>query len=355
MNYAYDEATLDLLRLTIPTYGIIVPIILRSGTNEVIDGRHRMKIREELLSEGMKITLPVHHIDTDNPAEIDQIVNSVRRPWQDAAQRQELVRKLRERGHSHQCIADAVGTAKSTVQEDLKAETAGGRNRPPADLTPEATTGKDGKSYKPPADSKEIARAWTMKDSGMSTPAIAKNLGRGEKTVRNWLKKDRPETLPATPVAAIAASIDTVHSPPELAPPNAAPKPQRPAVPDNLKQAHQREQRHIRARWQPIAEHLRAAHDLIRAEKERLCKEYAGAQGSLMMQRRWQQMAEIWAESGLLDAFAEITGKPEAVTLEGLLSELERSSRMANSWVKSVAIYTGCRPDPTRHQPEAGA
>lgn len=354
MNYAYDEATLDLLRLTIPTYGIIVPIILRSGTNEVIDGRHRMKIRDELLSEGMKITLPVHHVDTDNPAEIDQIVNSVRRPWQDAAQRQELVRKLRERGHSNQRIANAVGTSKFTVARDL-AESPTIANAIVGASEPRVITGKDGKDRKPPAAPKEIARAWSMKDSGMSTPAIAKDLGRGEQTVRNWLKKDRPETPPATSVAAIAASIDTVHSPLELVPPSAAPKPQRPAVPDNLKQAHQREQRRIRERWQPIAEHLRAAHDLIRAEKERLCKEYAGAQGSLMMQRRWQQMAEIWAESGLLDAFAEITGEPEAVTLEGLLSELERSSRMANSWVKSVAIYTGCRPDPTRHQPEAGA
>ena len=195
MTYAYDEATLDLLRLTIPTYGILVPIIQQSGTNEVIDGRHRLKIREELEAQGTRIMLPVHHVDTNNPEEIDQIVNSVRRPWQDAEQRKELVSKLREKGHSHQRIADAVGTAKSTVQSDLKAESATGRFRPVADQPAAASTGKDGKTRKPPATPEEVAKAWGMKDAGMSTPAIAQDLGRAETTVRKWFKKERPEAV----------------------------------------------------------------------------------------------------------------------------------------------------------------
>jgi len=45
---------------------------------------------------------------------------------------------------------------------------------------PEGRKGKDGKTYKPPAKPDEIAKAWAMKDSGMSTPAIAKALGRGQ-------------------------------------------------------------------------------------------------------------------------------------------------------------------------------
>ena len=195
MTYAYDEATLDLLRLTIPAYGILVPIIKQSGTNEVIDGRHRLKVREELEAEGTRIMLPVHHVDTNNPEEIDQIVNSVRRPWQDAEQRRELVSKLREKGHSHQRIADAVGTAKSTVQKDLQPKSAGDQNRPPADSKPKASKGKDNKQYVPPATPEEIAKAWEMKDAGMSTPAIAKDLGRGETTLRKWFKKERPEAV----------------------------------------------------------------------------------------------------------------------------------------------------------------
>lgn len=138
-------------------------------------------------------------------------------------------------------------------------------------------------------------------------------------------------------------------------PPQFASKPLRSKIPAALKQSHQREQKRIKERWLPIAEHLKAAHDLIRAEKERLCKEYAGAHGSLIMQRRWQQMAEIWAESGLLHQFAEATGQIDAITLEGVLCELERSSRMANNWIGCIAVYTGCKPDATRYQPFSDA
>lgn len=343
MTYSYDEATLDLLRLTIPTYGILVPILQRSGTNEIIDGRHRMKVRDELAEQGIKIMLPVHHVDTDNPSEIDAIVNSIRRPWQDTEQRRELVAKLKEKGHSNGSIASAVGTTEITVRRDLEKSPASTNVvAGDEDQKPEGRKGKDGKTYKPPATPAEIAKAWEMKDSGMSTPAIALDLGRGEQTVRDWFKKDRPQAPAVSP-------------PSEPTPPATEQKPHRVKVPDNLKQSHQREQKRIKERWQPIAEHLRAAHDLIRAEKERLCKEYAGAQGSLMMTRRWQQMAEIWAESGLLDQFAEITGDPKSVTLDGLMSEMERSSRMANNWLGCIAVYTGCKPDPTRYQPPADA
>ena len=58
---------------------------------------------------------------------------------------------------------------------------------------PPSTVGKDGKSRKPPAKPEEIARAWKMKDDGMSTDAIAHDLGRGIRTVRNWFAKQRPE------------------------------------------------------------------------------------------------------------------------------------------------------------------
>lgn len=195
MTYAYDEATLDLLRLTIPTYGILVPIIQQSGTNEVIDGRHRLKVREELEANGTRIMLPVHHVDTNNPKEIDQIVNSVRRPWQDAEQRKELVSKLREKGHSHQRIADAVGTGKATVQRDLKAKSPGDPNEPPSDTKTKASKGKDGKKYVPPATPEQIAKAWKMKSAGMSTQAIAQDLGFGASTVRKWFTKERPEAV----------------------------------------------------------------------------------------------------------------------------------------------------------------
>ena len=195
MTYAYDEATLDLLRLTIPIYGILVPIIKQSGTNEVIDGRHRLKIREELEAQGTRIMLPVHHVDTNNPEEIDQIVNSVRRPWQDAEQRRKLVRKLHDRGHSQRKIADTMGAAQSTINKDLKANVPADQNRSVSTAKPKATTGKDGKTKLSPATPEEIARAWAMLDAGKSKKEIAAELTRGYSTVREWFNKERPEAV----------------------------------------------------------------------------------------------------------------------------------------------------------------
>jgi hypothetical protein len=222
MKNAYDEATLDLLRLTIPTYGILVPVIYRSGTNEIIDGRHRLKVREELEAEGIRIMLPVHHIDTDNPEEIDQIVNSVRRPWQDTVQRRKLVAQLREKGHSFRRISGAVGADEKTVRNDLKADAPGAENSSPGAKPPATSKGKDGKRQAAAkATPEEIARAWSMKDSGMSTSAIAQDLGRGQSTVRDWFTKERtqatqppalPPSAPETPTPTPDPPIETTEN-----------------------------------------------------------------------------------------------------------------------------------------------
>jgi hypothetical protein len=127
-----------------------------------------------------------------------------------------------------------------------------------------------------------------------------------------------------------------------------------PAAPPAAKKGQAKDQRQLAARWAPAAEHLSAAHDLIRLEKERICREYSGPQGSLIMQGRWQRLATEWAESGALEPFVAITGEPAANTLKGLLEELERASRMTNAWIGAIAMYTGCKPDPTRYVPPAG-
>jgi hypothetical protein len=50
-----------------------------------------------------------------------------------------------------------------------------------------------------------------MKDSGMSTSAIAQALGRGASTVRDWFTKERPEAVAAAqPVASPPAPEKTV-------------------------------------------------------------------------------------------------------------------------------------------------
>ena len=185
----------------------------------MIDGRHRLKIRDEMAEQGIKIMLPVHHVDTENPAEIDRIVNNVRRPWQDTEQRRKLVAQLRDKGHSHQRIADAVGTHKKTVQNDLKTETAtggkapGGEKAPPGAKPATRSKGKDDKNYSPPATEAEKAKAWEMKDSGMSTTAIAQDLGRGQSTVRDWFTKERPEAVAAAQPVMPAPVPDPVPAP----------------------------------------------------------------------------------------------------------------------------------------------
>jgi transposase len=202
------------------------------------------------------------------------------------------------------------------------------------------TTAKDGKPVGLPVSPAEIESAWARRDSGESIADIAVALDRNRGTIYNWLKKPRPE---------LAASPDP--PPLTLEQPKAEPKPKRPQVPSNLKQAHRKEQKWINERWIPVAQHLAEAHRLIRLEHRRLQSEYAGPQGSLLMVNRWEAIAKLWAESGDLAGFTAATGNPDAVTLAGLLSELERSARMSGQWIGSIEIWTGCKPDSTRYQP----
>ena len=208
------------------------------------------------------------------------------------------------------------------------------------DLCSMPTIGKDGKSRRPPATTEEILKAWEKKDAGASIQAIAFDLKRGEVTIRNWFKKPRLE-----PAA-------TLNPPPLiLGSPVAAPKPNRPQIPDNLKQLNQKERKWLRERWIQIADHLVKAEQLIRLEHSRLQSEYAGPQGSLMMVNRWAALAKLWADSGELQDFAVVTGNAEAVSLAGFFSELERSSRVSSQLIGSIETWTGCKPDPTRYQP----
>ena len=101
-------------------------------------------------------------------------------------------------------------------------KTATVRNRTVAATTPKAAKGKDGKERKPPATPEEIARAWAMRDSSMSTPAIAKDLDRGERTVRNWFAKERPKS-----VQAPAPAPEVQNAQPEAP----APAPRDPSLP----------------------------------------------------------------------------------------------------------------------------
>lgn len=248
---------------------------------------------------------------------------------------------------SQRAAAERFGVSQQTLSDRINTDRSRSVSIDDDQPSPEPPIGKDGIRRNSPASPELISKAWELNDAGSTRAEIAKALDRSWPTVNRWLSKPRPEPLEDAPAPAA--------EPLTLTPPQAEEKPKKPRVPDAIKKTHRNEQRRIRERWQPIAEHLKAAHDLIRAEKERLCNEYAGPQGSLIMQRRWQQLAEHWEEAGLLDSFTEITGQPEARTLEGLLRELERSTRMSGDWIKAIAMFTGCRHDSNRYRPEAPA
>ena len=119
MTYDYDEPTLDYLRITIPTHGVLVPIIKQKNTEQLIDGRHRQKIWEELDGKTKGIPLPVHYVETDNPEEYNQIINDCRRPWKNLKEREKLIHTLRGIGHSQRAIAKTMGVTEMTVRRDL--------------------------------------------------------------------------------------------------------------------------------------------------------------------------------------------------------------------------------------------
>ena len=341
MKSAYDEATLDLLRLTIPTYGILVPVIYRAGTNEIIDGRHRLKVREELEAEGMRVMLPVHHVDTDNPEKIDQIVNSVRRPWQDTEQRRKLVAQLREKGHSHQRIADAVGTHKSTVQADLRADAASGGNPPPADEPPTTSTGKDGKRQAAKkATAEEIARAWAMKDNGMSTAEVAKKIKRGERTLRDWFSKKRPssdkakgQTVACTPAPAPVAKISAPDPVPQ---PEIKPEPLTPTgeLSSDVKALIKREQQSMAERVSSVR-HLRDFNQAATRHWEHLQRKFE-KEGRPVISHNMQIVSISLQQDQTLQPWADSLGIPGDSSYEDcvwatikLARDLDKSMRLS--------------------------
>ena len=333
MKNAYDEATLDLLRLTIPTYGILVPVIYRSGTNEIIDGRHRLKVREELEAEGIRIMLPVHHIDTDNPEEIDQIVNSVRRPWQDTDQRRKLVAQLREKGHSHQRIADAVGTAKTTVQRDLIASAPTGPNEPVGTAMPKATTGKDGRTKLPPATPEEIAQAWVMLDTGKGKKEIAAELGRGYSTVRDWFTKERPQPTQQAPAAAPVAKISAPDPVPQ---PEIKPEPLTPTgkLSSDVKALIRRERQLIAERVSHVR-HLQNFNQAATKHWEHLQRKYK-SQGRSVIAHNMKLASISLRQDKALQPWGESLGIPVNSSYEDciwaaikLARDLDKSMRLS--------------------------
>lgn len=240
-----------------------------------------------------------------------------------------------------------------------------------------ATKGKDGKDRKPPVTPDELARAWDMKDSGMSPAAIAQDLGRGERTVRNWFAKERPQALERPQVNRQSASPDQpVSEPPseavltpepeapiqpapaehDSAPPVATAAPdvvkpvnKRPAVsPDNRKN-HYSQYRWVESRWLPAAQKLLEARVLLRAECDRLGNAWRHRDvGGKVFTIPYQRLAAEWAEKGYLSDLAELLGC-ENESVDSVLLRIQDTAEACAGIADGLRMFTGCRKDNNMH------
>lgn len=123
--------------------GNLYPILwtpLTGGARRVIDGGHRLRAVAELRAEGWtgelsEQQLSFASLEEEKQAAIDL---NIKRRHLTPEQRAEWVARLRQEGKSLREIAEAAGVSKSQVSRDLAGVPFG---------TPEAITGKDGKSY----------------------------------------------------------------------------------------------------------------------------------------------------------------------------------------------------------------
>ena len=136
---ALDSASRRALRESIKRFGAGLVPCLRDQYGETVDGHNRETIAADL---GCEDTLRYVDVELpDEPAERAAAllaINDARRQRMDAAQRREVVKVLREAGHSTRAIAEAVGVDDKTVRTDLQG----------ADHSaPETVVGQDGKRY----------------------------------------------------------------------------------------------------------------------------------------------------------------------------------------------------------------
>jgi transposase len=97
--------------------------------------------------------------------------------------------------------ASRFDVARTTLRRELANRQVGQMGQLPHSQ-PESATGKDGKARKPPASQDEINKAISLKKQGLKTNQIAKELGRGERTIKEWIAKNKnieQQSIDATP------------------------------------------------------------------------------------------------------------------------------------------------------------
>jgi ParB-like nuclease domain len=158
---ALDDATEAALRTSIERFGVIVPVV-HDQHGRILDGHHRTRLADEL---GVDYEVQVREVADENEFRaIARTLNADRRHLT-IEQRREMVMALREDGHSHRAIAQALGTTKGAVQYDLEQLDAASSS------TPERIVGLDGKS-RPATQRQQFIEAAAARKLGKALAGI---------------------------------------------------------------------------------------------------------------------------------------------------------------------------------------
>ena len=228
------------------------------------------------------------------------------------------------------------------MQNDLKADAPTGEKAPVGADKSTASTGKDGKTRKQPATPEEIAKAWAMRDSGMSTAAIAQDLNRGKSTVRDWFTKERPQTAqqsqPSSDIKTPIPSADTTPDPPFETSENRMfePKPLTPTgeLSDEVKALIKREQQSMAERVSSVR-HLRDFNQAAIKHWEYLQRKYK-SQGRSVIAHNMKLASISLRQDKALQPWAESLGIPVNSSYEDciwatieLARDLDKSMRLS--------------------------
>jgi ParB-like chromosome segregation protein Spo0J len=199
----------DALRASIERFGVLVPVV-RDQHGNVIDGHHRARLADSL---GVKYRVDVVSVDDEDEArEIARTLNADRRQLTEE-QRRQIVRVLREQGHSVRAIAGALGVGKSTVADDAAQLSAAGQLE-----QPDRVRGLDGKSR--PGTRPTIVAAKNEREAeraqealsvlGADTPSVpVLDVKRAERAARE-VEADRRRAEP-TEAVTVAGVVDIRH------------------------------------------------------------------------------------------------------------------------------------------------
>lgn len=133
----------ETLKRDIEVNGQLDPIWLEGSAGDLIDGRHRMRVCEEL---GIEPWFAIYHgHDIEGFIDSKNLQRRHLSKQEAATQRKRTVAEKHAEGKSTRTIADEVGVSNATVARDLDEVL---HDVTPADAAaPETVVGKDGKTY----------------------------------------------------------------------------------------------------------------------------------------------------------------------------------------------------------------